>query len=50
MSTFKNIYCKDTADIDTIEAQQMNMLGLPLLEQKRLDNGDWYIKYYNGLV
>lgn len=28
----------------------MNILGLPLLEQKRLDNCDWYIKYYNGLV
>lgn len=50
MSTFKNIHCKDTADIDSIEAQQMNILGLPLLEHKRLDNGDWYIKYYNGLV
>ena len=36
MSTFKNIYCKDTADIDTIEAQQMNILGLPLLEQKKI--------------
>lgn len=37
MSTFKNIHCKDTTDIDNIEAQQMkNILGLPLLEQKKI--------------
>lgn len=50
MSTFKNIHCKDTADIDNADVQEMNIQGSPILEHKKLPNGDWYIKYYNGLV